>query len=131
MTEELKPCPFGKDHKLRVESETFGMPLSMTTVGYRVRCGSNPCQATTRWHTSEKAAVHYWNTRPLEDAKDAEIARLKERVEALEVFHNAVAYELNKADEASLPSMVAAAASICKSGQALGVSLLSQSNKEG
>jgi hypothetical protein len=79
---DLKPCPFGKDHRLRVESETFNLPLSMTTVGYRVRCGSNPCQATTRWHDSERAAIHFWNTRPLEDAKDAEIARLKERVEA-------------------------------------------------
>ena len=72
MTEtELKPCPFcGGEDFLISEWKDF----------VSIKCGQ--CE-TKVGALDEKTAVKYWNSRPIEDAKDKEIKRLREALEKI------------------------------------------------
>lgn len=73
---ELKPCPF------------CGSNNAKKSVVY----GETSCQ-----DCGAKSIVGNWNTRPLEDAKDAEISRLKEWDKKYGVIFNAMAKERDDA----------------------------------
>lgn len=72
MTEtKLKPCPFcGGEDFLISERKDF----------VSIKCGQ--CE-TKIGALDEKTAVGYWNNRPIEDAKDEEIKRLREALEEI------------------------------------------------
>ena len=67
MSEELKPCPFcgGK-----------AITDNMEAIAYLVVCMD--CDATASSEERMDEATENWNTRPIEEAKDREIAELKE-----------------------------------------------------
>jgi hypothetical protein len=84
---ELKPCPFcGKEQS---EKNFFSCD------GYPQACG---CWETT--HTGEEAC-EVWNTRPIEDALRAEIARLKEENHALDQINRDIQTAAAHLDEVS------------------------------
>ncbi|MFA5376905.1 MAG: hypothetical protein WC455_14235 [Dehalococcoidia bacterium] len=67
---ELKACPFCGSPNVVVNYELgFGMDT-----GNWIAC--NQCRRSYIW--SDEDGKEIWNTRPIEDAKDAEIARLRE-----------------------------------------------------
>lgn len=68
MSEELKPCPFCGGEDVEHLPDGFGNWLvGCVTCDYRIQCVS----------CTEDDAVRYWNTRPIEDEKDKQIAELK------------------------------------------------------
>ncbi len=85
MTQGLKPCPFGHHELERYASlpqPTLDIKELYTTVsveqdeplsaGQLVKCGNPTCPAAYML-----ATVEVWNTRPIEDALRAELARLR------------------------------------------------------
>lgn len=75
MTEtELKPCPFcGGKPNLRSYSKSRN---------WIVFCSK--CETETQVYESEQKAVKAWNSRPIEDAQDKEITRLREALAEIE-----------------------------------------------
>ena len=70
---ELKPCPFC-GQEVRNDNSHHSYPLA--------HCTNQDCVGS--WSTVGAGGNEYhWNTRPIEDAKDAEIARLRAQVEAM------------------------------------------------
>jgi hypothetical protein len=79
-------------------------------MGIDAHCTSNGCVLHSEFYWMD---VKAWNTRPIEDAKDAEIARLKdegaELAKALTPFSQLLAdrHELYKDDGTVLPANIA------------------------
>ena len=71
---KVKPCPIC-GHEAEIERVDKGR------FGWVIRCGMY-CYKV--FGATRKAALERWNYRPLAQAKDAEIAALKERVEELD-----------------------------------------------
>lgn len=67
MSEQLKPCPFC--------GQTPGIDYSDALDAYVVVCEDCPAN---QFDDRRGGAIATWNTRPLEDAKDAEISALRE-----------------------------------------------------
>lgn len=74
MIEKLKPCPFCGNDNPSLQNGKWNGDAHPTQSW--VECTDCDCAAESKDTTSE--AIAMWNRRPLEDAKDAEIARLKE-----------------------------------------------------
>jgi Lar family restriction alleviation protein len=71
MSEELKPCPFCG----------YGKILQNSGDGYFVscmKCGSRGSKK--KYYETMSDAITAWNTRPIEDEKDREIAELKKEL---------------------------------------------------
>ena len=84
MSEELKPCPkCGRTDKLEIlEPDYVGGPDAENGHYenlFFIRC--NRCNSKNSY--SKWGIVKRWNTRPIEDQKDAQIATLKAEVEIL------------------------------------------------
>lgn len=74
---EIKPCPFcNKTDKVRFYTESMVQLDKLLWINYGVMC--KRCRFETPAYAKKATAIHKWNTRPAEDAKDAEIERLKE-----------------------------------------------------
>lgn len=73
--DELKPCPFCQS---RAEHYSFNYRK------HTVRC--RYCLADCGEHDNPERAAFVWNTRPAEEAVKAEVGRLKDRVERLELL---------------------------------------------
>lgn len=71
MTEKLKPCPFCGG-KAGIQS-AFGQ--------HKVICLS--CGVVSETHDEKEKAIEVWNSRPIEDEKDAEIARLRDALDTI------------------------------------------------
>lgn len=67
MSNELKPCPFCGGEAVITSAKAA--PLHWV--------GCEVCEIESRCFTTREAAILYWNTRPAEDALQAEIERLK------------------------------------------------------
>ena len=59
MSEELKPCPWGRDHKVKPVKQF----LLSSFAGYRVGCCVFDCQASGPFGLTEAEAIAAWNTR--------------------------------------------------------------------
>ena len=74
MSDELKRCPFcGSEAMILYD----GLDKECC-----VSCRNNDCEFCGDAGDDEQAVIDKWNTRPLEDALEAEIARLKRLVSA-------------------------------------------------
>jgi Lar family restriction alleviation protein len=63
---ELKPCPFCGE-----------MPELSTRPCYYYQCVKSGCEGQeVSWNNTEEEALKSWNTRPIEDALCAEVAKL-------------------------------------------------------
>ena len=88
---DLKPCPFcGSPADIDLHQGVRGLALVKCSK-YKALAG---CCGSTDYGTLEFVWAQ-WNTRPLEDAKDAEIDRRRENFETL---YNDTAVELDKQD---------------------------------
>lgn len=67
---DLKPCPLCNANATAI----IGCP-SGNVDEYKVEC--EDCECSTGWREIFDDAVGYWNTRPIDAAADAEIARLR------------------------------------------------------
>jgi hypothetical protein len=92
MTEQLKPCPCGKEPHLYTDSFDNGM-------SYGVECTA--CYLHTPYSDSVIKAMSDWNDHPMHK-KDEEIAELKDKITSLRVHlsvigkyvHDKVSYAL-------------------------------------
>ena len=75
MTEKLKPCPFCGG-EAEFNSDEFGEGVCCKTCGAVLRNG-------VYGEYGRKLASADWNTRPIEYARAAEIARLREALELI------------------------------------------------
>ena len=76
MSEELKPCPFCGGTKIKQFYEWIDVGDENANITSSiVKCADCLC---CRGDTRTSDAIRKWNTRPLEDEKDKEIARLNE-----------------------------------------------------
>ena len=57
---EYLPCPFCGDRDIRFIEDTG---ITITRIGWRVECGSCPCEMT--WFHDRPTALKYWNTRAI------------------------------------------------------------------
>ena len=74
--DNLKPCPFCGSGAIEVCAWENSTDISCLDCDYTIKC--HDCD--------EEDAVDYWNTRPVEDALTAEVERMKDRVERLELL---------------------------------------------
>ena len=80
MSEELRPCPF-----CNAINSDVGVILH-----------TDSCYLMLKYMNAKKdRLIKSWNTRPLEDAKDAEIARLKAEIESLNAEIESLKRKLN------------------------------------
>jgi Lar family restriction alleviation protein len=77
MSEELKHCPFcGKSDKVIIYTNSMAQYGKLLWMRYGVKC--KRCHFVIATYAKKAAAIHKWNTRPIEDEKDKEIEKLKE-----------------------------------------------------
>lgn len=101
MTEELKPCPF-------CGGEAEIIDDAMGTISRCRYCGAENGNGVYG-EGGHELALKDWNRRPIEDAKDKEINRLRE---ALEVILDAA-----QKDEPCIPAIRAVAYTALKGGK--------------
>jgi len=78
MTNKLKPCPFcgnTEDDASLGQGSSESMFLSEQHIMYHVEC---ECDAKGEPCETWEGAINAWNTRPIEDALEAENKRLKD-----------------------------------------------------
>lgn len=78
MTEQLKPCPFCNG-KARIQT------CDCDDVSFwKVTCENPKCFCSSAFfYSTREEAVAAWNDRPIENEKDAEIARLRDALDTI------------------------------------------------
>lgn len=80
MSKELKPCPFCGSNRIVEETETDNSGCVPMTVWF-VKCTA--CGSFKNSISNPDRAIKRWNTRPAEDALNAENERLKEALKEI------------------------------------------------
>lgn len=77
MSNELRECPFcGKSDKVIIYTESMAQHGEILWTRYGVKC--KRCNFEIPTYAKKAAAIHKWNTRPAENAQQAENEKLKE-----------------------------------------------------
>lgn len=93
MQSEPKPCPFCKCKPI---------PFIAGSSKYSVRCSNENCGVRPSGRfiggsNTPEEAIELWNSRPIEDALQSEIDRLKAELVAEKIEKEKIAYELIEA----------------------------------
>jgi len=77
VSDKLKPCPFCGTKPHPITADLLTRPC------FYYECENKTCHAAEKgWHDTEQEAIDAWNSRPIEDALQAEIETLTGKLDS-------------------------------------------------